>query len=550
MDNFYRPGILYTIVHHTRIYMANPIIIIDLFAGPGGLGEGFSAHKQSDGKSTFKIRLSVEKDPNAQRTLQLRAFYRQFPEGKAPDAYYEYLDGLRGEFPEESLYKEPEFKKQVEAAKKEARLLTLGDDNEEIHLAISDALGKRPGHWLLIGGPPCQAYSLVGRARNKGIKSYDPEKDHRTFLYREYLEIIAKFRPSIFVMENVKGMLSAKVGGKHIFLQIKKDLESPAIALKLDEPEVEYELFSLSASKSDTDLFSERKPSPKDFIIEAENHGIPQARHRVIIVGVRKGLSKKAKPGVLENSPPPTVRSVISNLPKLRSGLSKEFDSFDNWVSAINRKSSYLTRAMNKFGLSEASEIYNKTLSAIGTKNLKRGSNWGNEQRVGKFGKIDPGLVRWYTDESEWKGVCNHETRTHMREDLHRYLFCASYAQANKATLAPSPKSNHFPEAFSPDHSNWKSGHFNDRFRVQLKNKPATTITSHISKDGHYFIHYDPLQCRSITVREAARLQTFPDNYFFVGSRTAQYIQVGNAVPPYLANQMAKIIYRYLQPEN
>ena len=127
-----------------------------------------------------------------------------------------------------------------------------------------------------------------------------------------------------------------------------------------------------------------------------------------------------------------------------------------------------------------------------------------------------------------------------MPSDLGRYLFASGFAQVR----GYSPKAADFPLELSPDHRNWHTGVFNDRFRVQLATEASTTVTSHISKDGHYFIHPDPTQCRSLTVREAARLQIFPDNYFFLGNRTQQYVQVGNAVPPFLARQIAELVLK------
>ena len=126
-----------------------------------------------------------------------------------------------------------------------------------------------------------------------------------------------------------------------------------------------------------------------------------------------------------------------------------------------------------------------------------------------------------------------------MSTDLARYLFVSIYGEMTGF----SPKASDFPESLAPKHVNWGSGKFADRFRVQLRGQPSTTITCHISKDGHYYIHPDPEQCRSLTVREAARLQTFPDNYLFKGNRTEQYIQVGNAVPPFLAKQIGDAIF-------
>jgi DNA (cytosine-5)-methyltransferase 1 len=133
-----------------------------------------------------------------------------------------------------------------------------------------------------------------------------------------------------------------------------------------------------------------------------------------------------------------------------------------------------------------------------------------------------------------------------MPADLARYAFAAVFAEE----LERSPKASEYPDALAPRHRNWTTGKFADRFRVQRWGEPSTTVTSHISKDGHYFIHPDPLQCRSLTVREAARLQTFPDNYVFLGNRTEQFVQVGNAVPPLLARRIAGSVHVLLQSGN
>jgi DNA (cytosine-5)-methyltransferase 1 len=155
-------------------------------------------------------------------------------------------------------------------------------------------------------------------------------------------------------------------------------------------------------------------------------------------------------------------------------------------------------------------------------------------------------LGKWYRRRGG--GLYHHQTRSHMKSDLHRYIFAAAYAKVHSR----SPELKDFPEELRPAHRNVKRALedggqlFNDRFRVQLEDRPSTTITSHISKDGHYYIHYDPAQCRSLTPREAARLQTFPDDYFFEGNKTEQYHQIGNAVPPLLALDIARVVFELL----
>lgn len=169
------------------------------------------------------------------------------------------------------------------------------------------------------------------------------------------------------------------------------------------------------------------------------------------------------------------------------------------------------------------------------------GSSFDPSNQAREKGKSE--LMRWLID-PKLAGVVQHEARSHMPEDLQRYFFAACFAEVAIA----SPKIRDFPERLLPAHENVRNAEipFEDRFRVQLRGSPSTTIVSHIAKDGHYYIHPDPTQCRSLTVREAARLQTFPDNYFFEGTRTEQYTQVGNAVPPFLARQLGRVVAQIL----
>ena len=227
---------------------------------------------------------------------------------------------------------------------------------------------------------------------------------------------------------------------------------------------------------------------------------------------------------------------MIGDLPRLRSGLSKEKNSIKEWRNAIK------SIKKRKWLRSVSPNLQNAILSALGRigSRLSRGNSYIKDLVAPKQ------YEDWYVDKA-LAGVCNHETRGHIREDLHRYFFAAVFARVNRR----SPTLNDFPKELLPNHENVQEAingsKFNDRFRVQVRGRPSTTVVSHISKDGHYYIHYDPSQCRSLTVREAARLQTFPDNYFFEGNRTQQYQQVGNAVPPMLAKQIAAIVFEVMK---
>lgn len=500
-----------------------PVRVVDLFAGPGGLGEGF-ASAGPDSNPYFKLAASIEMEPNAHKTLSLRAFTREFPRKNLPDAYYAYL---RGEISKKDLFSS--YKKQSAEAEMETLggPTELGKDNEKIHRAIKEALDGNDAPWVLIGGPPCQAYSRIGVSRNKGIASYRPEEDKRQRLYKQYLDIVAKFSPAIFVLENVGGMLSATLNGQTIIHQILGDVSQLAKVYGHSKA-LKYNFYSVS-TEPQVEQSGEIYYRPKDFLVKAEMFGVPQARHRVILVGIREDFGVDYKKLLLSPvAEPEPVVNAIDNLPKLRSGLSKN-DSGERWQEVVSDAAK------------EVREILNLKNTVLPYQALNRGGKYVKCSKK-PHKDLSPALVNWFAD-PKLDGVLDHETRGHKDEDLLRYLFVSRFAQKHKK----SPKLADFPDHVLPDHKNVESGKFVDRFKTQLKNKPALTVASHISKDGHYYIHYDSRQCRSFTVREAARIQTFPDNYKFEGDRTYQYGQVGNAVPPYLAYQIANRIYEILK---
>ncbi|HEX6860989.1 MAG TPA: DNA cytosine methyltransferase [Caulobacteraceae bacterium] len=506
-----------------------PYPVVDVFAGPGGLGEGFAAVRGKSYSARFDSIVAIERDEGSYQTLLLRHFLRRFPYEQLPDDYYRYM---RGEIDRDELYRN--HKEEFREAKKSALKISLGPES---HAQVKRIIDRRLGdekRWVLVGGPPCQAYSLVGRARMTNDPEF--EEDERHTLYLEYLKIIIDHKPPVFVMENVKGLLSAQIKGKPAITRIVNDLTNPKSAVGGGSNGLAYRLYSLSEEES-----VDGGVDPRLFLVRAEDYGVPQARHRMFIVGIREDVD--VRPRLLRLQKPPTVRQTIGGLPPIRSSISpKRDDSVENWRKEIVDITRFDIRGQLN-GAPYAGEIASGIeLSTLLGLNSPRACSSDRYLR-GTTGRHP--TLQWLHDPN-LNVLTGHEARGHMPSDLRRYMFAAVFAEVTGRT----PKLKDFPEALLPDHQNvllGRTGHmFNDRFRVQLPDQVATTITSHISKDGHYFIHYDPAQCRSLTVREAARLQTFPDNYKFEGNRTSQYHQVGNAVPPYLAMQIAEIVAEVL----
>lgn len=507
----------------TRAKQRQQIQVLDLFAGPGGLGEGFSS-LHDEGRYPFSIALSAEMEPWAQQTLELRTFFRQFLGRKLPREYQQHL---QGRLSRDQLF--TAHPKEAAIAREHAQAFTLGESSRSDLERRMNALNLDRDRTIIIGGPPCQAYSVAGRSRNSAKPGWRLETDARSQLYKEYLHVLRHAQPAAFVMENVRGLLSARIDGKPLFSMIMADLHDPARAFGVRKPGRRYRLIPLAAGDDGDQLGAGSLLgfTPESFLVRAERHGIPQARHRVIILGIAEDLFDGSLPipRLGSHARDATVASAIGMLPRVRSALSSGPDSHHRWIQTLRN-------GLRSATLRAAETQVRKVMRIAVEKAAGMDPGRGGESLSAPPGMRGP--------------ILNHVARTHMESDLLRYLFASSFAEVNKR----SPTLSDFPDGLLPLHANVQDaarrGSFNDRFRVQCWDAPSTTIVSHIAKDGHYYIHPDPSQCRSFTVREAARLQTFPNDYLFCGPKTAQYQQVGNAVPVALARQIAQVVLRTL----
>lgn len=410
--------------------------IIDLFSGAGGLTEGF---RDQD----INIVSHVEMDKAACMTLKTReAFYYLSKENKK-DNYVDYLNGDISWDELLSLIPKNILDKVIHSEISEK---TLSD----IFNQIDKNLGTSSVHGI-IGGPPCQAYSTIGRARNEKIKN----KDKRIYLYKHYISFLERYTPDFFIFENVKGLLSFK------------DVDGSLLLPKILE-----ELNNVSSTNSYHTQFQ---------VVNSADYGVPQKRERLFIFGCKSNLWDfdffESLLAYREQSP--SINSLFRDLPRLRSGETK------NDYSATKP-----VRFVSKY---------------IRTKHTPLSQN-----------------------------IC----RKNNSNDLEIYKIVAKEKRQNR-----NVRYCDLPQKLI---THKKSNIFLDRFKAIDGEGCSHTVVAHISKDGHYYIHPDVDQNRSITVREAARIQTFPDNYFFENSRTAAFRQIGNAVPPYLARKLRMTITKNL----
>lgn len=416
--------------------MENEFTVLDIFAGAGGLSEGFF-------RTGYNFISHIEMDKYASMTLETRAIYHALKANRMEDIYYDYITG---KITREDFLKEGKqffdmtgiMNNEITAANEKAIIKNIEETMKKQEIKKVN---------VIIGGPPCQAYSLIGRSRVGEEMKTDP----RNYLFRRYLSFIKFFKPDIFMFENVPGIKTARNGEVyHDFFTGMEDLG--------------YEV--------------------RDKILDAADFSVLQRRKRVIIIGWKKehGLEYPSFTQVKHDY---TVSSLLEDLPPLKPGEGDE---------GPQEYSESPTEYLKKSGLRTENDI-----------------------------------------------LIQHSARNHNERDREIYRYVMSVWNNEHRRV----RYNELPEHLKT-HRNRSS--FEDRFKVVAPDmKYAQTLTAHISKDGHYYIHPDITQARSLTVREAARIQSFPDNFKFEGPRTSQYRQVGNAVPPLMAEKIAVEIEKLLE---
>lgn len=445
-------------------------VAVDLFAGCGGISEGFTS-------AGYRVGAYLERDHSACESLRTRVVFHELTRLGKRDWYRRYF---RGELSREDICRK--FVEVSDLADSRVIEREFGEHRyADLISAIRNALKVQEADrvHVLLGGPPCQAYSLVGRSRDPDRM----EKDERHFLYQHYLNVLADLRPDFFVLENVPGLLSAKSGGEDTFQRMLRDFAAV---------EPGYEV---------APSYEEFRTDPHSYLMDSSYFRVPQRRRRVLLIGYRRALAKDH----------PSVQAVFTKLLDLQ---------------ARGKRRGVLT-----------------VEDAVGDLPRLSPGEGGNEWS-GPYTRTDD-LKPYQIDMRRWSpGVCNHRARTHMASDLDRYKFFILFHKNGNRAATLDDLLRERPELM-PDHKN-RDG-FVDRFKVQWFDRPCSTVMSHISKDGHYYIHPDISQCRSFTVREAARCQSFPDSFKFEGPRTEQFKQVGNAVPPRMAAAVAHVLFDELR---
>ncbi len=445
--------------------------VIDLFAGCGGLSEGFK-------QAGFEVIAQVEMNKWACETLGTLHLYYELKKIKKIHYYNNYL---KEEISKEEIFdKLPEIREMISLRVVEAELRR--SESKAIFEKLKKILKYHDTDrfHVVIGGPPCQPYSLAGKARRNFEKT---GKDPRHFLYRYYLEFLEWIKPDIFIYENVPGLITTMAKGREIFRHLLEDFQA------------------LKPSYGITPPLDQLYDNPASYILNGADFGVPQNRKRIILIGYRKDLLRKnsriekifeeiqKKANQRRRRGRLTVDDAIGDLPPLQPG-----EGNDSWLGPYNNSSDLKSYQI-------------------------------------KMRKNSP-------------GVLNHRARTHMESDRERYRFFIEHHMNGNGAATLNDLMEKRPDLI-PNHRHLDK--FLDRFKVQWWNRPSSTITAHICKDGHYYIHPDIHQCRSFTVREAARCQSFPDSFKFEGPRTEQFRQVGNAVPPLLARSIGRFVFKELK---